>query len=222
MLGFDCLDEFSLSEVAPTSYSDISEYTGFIFCYPLDEENSPYHDHANNWDSVGGKYPSLDYLGCNTAQEFKSNYILFPLDGYQGYFTLSLWAKISTTGERSFFNRGNVFSLGCNSMGKLQAVMIDFNGVEHNIAGGKINKDTWHHVAAVWDCYTLSIFIDGILCGSESVASMGIPTGGNYIGRWRDRNLTCSIGEVRLIGHVQTASYLRAEYLNYCGDLVVN
>ncbi|MHA2405059.1 MAG: LamG-like jellyroll fold domain-containing protein [Candidatus Kariarchaeaceae archaeon] len=97
--------------------------------------------------------------------------------------TLTAWIKPATTAPsyQTIFDKGlsNQLLLRLDSGGKIRA------GVAGNIAGtalGIISANTWTHVAMTWDGINASIYVNGILEGSQNFGG-SIGDGDSFIGQ---------------------------------------
>jgi hypothetical protein len=94
--------------------------------------------------------------------------------------TMALWVQPVSSGgtPETFFNYGTFFN--DQRFGLLAVNSHDyFVGETHDLAGGVTLTDgAWHHVAATYDGATLSLYVDGTLDTSSTLAGVTLNTTG--------------------------------------------
>jgi hypothetical protein len=200
-------------------------YDGFIFCYPLDEDNGyyGYRDVVNSLNSDGGYDLATDTFRCVTATVLDDDFIELPLDNYSGAFTLSMFIRIDDMARRRvLFNRGDTFLLGYSHINQIMATIVS-DSIEYTAYSvAMLDPDRWYHVGCVWTGTELQIYINGVLDGTADVTAMDTPMVSNLIGRYAVGNCRAALQEVRMVAGAKRQSYLAAEWRNACGGIVIS
>lgn len=215
-------------------------WDGMIFVLPLDEDSTSYIDrtkHHLDGTSTTATSPIDDGVFCLPSQYFDGqSFISLPADDMkptQG-FTVSFWTKLEKQfQERTWYTRGvetdghkMTFSLGHSYInhlwarinltdGETDTVYYCFSSQNNTLA---VNK--WYHISATWTPEEkLRVFINGVLAGQTETpeASMVALTNGSQLGRLNQgQSITGNLQEVRLHPVAREASWLLAEYQNFC------
>lgn len=128
------------------------------------------YGNALNFTALGAQYVNIDVadaasLPGDTGSDAGTS------------FTVSFWAKTSNWVQASLmasFGLNDIrWTIGLNSGGKLVAYARDFNGtsiVQVEIDASASTVGDWHHIAAVFDNGTPTIYLDGVASTTVSTA----------------------------------------------------
>ena len=140
-------------------------------------------------------------------------------------FTVSTWIKVN-----AFANWQRIFDFGsgttnymflttqyAGSAAKLRFGIRTPSVVEQTVSGDAIAlvADAWTHVAVVRSGTTVSLYVNGALAGSGTIAlnpaDLGVTTQ-NYLGKsqWPDPYLNAALDDFRLYSHAMSASEIAA------------
>ena len=113
---------------------------------------------------------------------------------------------------------GTGYALRCGNNGMLNFV-IGIGGAFHEVLSGSImSTGRWNYVVGVYDGATMSVYVNGVLAGQQSITgSIGITNSRLYIGNspaYPTRIFVGSIDEVRLFNAARTEAQIRSDMCN--------
>lgn len=163
------------------------------------------HGYAQTFD--GGDYISTSSDGIPANSDLSVSLWLYPTDP-----TYLL--------KRSAFSRGKggnwAFEVGQDSQGRpYAAIQSNTSTVVETFGSTALTKNTWHHLAAVWDSGTrLTLYANGVQVAQmlTSVSTLADATAGNEIGKRGSFYYRGRIDELRVVASALSADWIAAEY----------
>ena len=143
-----------------------------------------------------------DYVGIVTPTVPISN----------SHYSLAAWIKPDTMGARGIVGWGNY-----GTVNQVNALRLTDNGLVNYWWGNDLNivtgplTGTWHHVAATFDGMTRTIYLDGVVVGSDMPTGHNVPDGRNFqIGTtFNVEHFDGQIDEMRIYDRALSAAEIR-------------
>ena len=157
-----------------------------------------------------------DYVDCGNASSLNIT----------GAITIEAWINADTWNANSWggtiVGKDNTsssgFDLRCGNGGMLSFV-VGVGGAWHEVLSGAVmSSGRWNYVAGVYDGSTLSIYVNGVLAGQQSLSgSIGVSALSLFIGNspgFPTRVFDGKIDEVRLFNVARTQAQIQSDMCN--------
>jgi ABC-type dipeptide/oligopeptide/nickel transport system permease subunit len=157
-----------------------------------------------------------DYVNCGNASSLNMT----------GSITIEAWINADTWNANAWGgtivskdNTDNTgYALRCGNNGMLSFV-IGSGGAWHEVLSGSImSSGRWNYVVGVYDGATMSIYVNGVLAGQQSLTgSIGVSALSMFIGNspgYPTRFFDGKIDEVRLFNVARTEAQIRSDMCN--------
>ncbi|MEI6750772.1 MAG: LamG-like jellyroll fold domain-containing protein, partial [Bacteroidota bacterium] len=185
------------------TFTGISAFDGqYMVCYTI-PANTP--GTALNFDGTDA------YVNCGNPSNLNIN----------GSITVEAWIKATALTGTIVSKEGSAsqgYAIRCGSGGKLSFVIGTGSSWPEVISTQALPLNQWTHVAGVYNGSIMSVYINGVLSGTQSVStSIGISSQPLYIGgssAFSGRLFPGSIDEVCVWNVARTASQINTDMYN--------
>ena len=218
-----------------SSFGAIPQSSNIVAYYPFSGDATDSSGNGYDGEITGDPQLTTDRFGnSNSAYIFDGDgdWIYFGTEtlptnngmGIRDAFTISVWAKSSSSTTMDLFAFGGMISCGSGGYGAVVrlASNIQFNSCNrgYNVStGGKNSDGNWHHYVVTWDgSNTRKIYIDGSVVGTKTLSNVfriqdyGLVLGRNFMDWTGGNRLNASADELRLWKTDLSASEVQTLY----------